>query len=195
MNSYYSRKNLGSWLKHFRLNSQNPSISSQTTLARKLFLEQKQVSKIELGEVEPRLETAAEWCKLTGWREGWDIVANIYGLHPFAVPPVHPELSERLPESIMNARQQLTTALDSLDEIERAITKRRPNKNIDIDDIKNNFMDLYDLKPAIKSMMYAAERDIELNIDEVKDEWTAKSVANEVVLPNMAQMEKEKAEA
>ncbi|WP_143018935.1 helix-turn-helix domain-containing protein [Natribacillus halophilus] len=190
MNTYYRRGNLGLWLRHFRLNSRNPSITSQTTLARKLFLEQKQISKIELGEVEPRIETAAEWCSLTGWREGWDIIAHMYQLHPFAVPPVHPELSERLSDSIINMRQQLMTALESLDEIEKANNKRRPTRELDIDNVfQQQIGDLFDLLPAVKSMMYAAERDIDLNIEEVTQKWTKGSVADQVVMPTMSQLE------
>ncbi|GAA0463219.1 hypothetical protein GCM10008935_18580 [Alkalibacillus silvisoli] len=193
MNTYYRKSNFGEWLRYFRINSRDSSIESQSSLGKELHLDQKQISKIERGEVEPRIETAFKWCEITGWEEGQDIIANMYQLHPFAVPPVHPELSQRLSDSIGNMRQQMLTAIESLDHIERINNKRRPGRDLEIDDVlKKRISDLFDLMPAVKSMMYAAKRDISLDIKEINQMWTCRCVADQVVMPTLNQMEQGK---
>nr|WP_246407275.1 helix-turn-helix transcriptional regulator [Geomicrobium halophilum] len=180
-------------MRYFRINSRDSSIESQNALGKELHLDQKQISKIERGEVEPRIETSFKWCEITGWEEGQDIIAHMYELHPFAVPPVHPELSERLSDSIGNMRQQMMTAIESLNHIEKANNKRRPGRDLDIDDVlKKRISDQFDLMPAVKSMMYAAKRDIGLDIREINQMWTSGCVADQVVMPTMSQIELEK---
>lgn len=196
MNTVYRRQNLGDWLRHFRLNSYNSAIRSQTDLANELFTEQKRISKIEQGEVEPRLELAARWCEVTGWHEGWDIISHMYQLDPFSVPPIHPELSRRLGDAIINMRRQIRQAEKALDDLEEANNSRRPTRPFEINNIlKKDACELFDLIPATKTIMYAAERDIDLNIEEISREWTLSCLSDDLLVPTFDRLKRTLAEA
>ncbi|SFP09534.1 helix-turn-helix domain-containing protein [Salibacterium halotolerans] len=195
MNTVYRKSNLGEWLRHFRVNSFDESVRSQQGLANRLHTDQKKISNIEHG-AEPRLEFASEWCKATGWHEGWDIVAHIYQLDPFSVPPIHQELSKRLSDAILNMKKQMLQAWKALEDLEEVNNSRRPTKPVEINHIlKKDACDLFDLIPATKTILYSSERDIGLDIEDITSEWTMGCLSDDLIIPTLSELEKELASA
>lgn len=196
MNTVYSMFDVSDFLRHFRLNSYHPEVRTQVALATKLGRRQKDISNIENGVENPRLELIAEWCKVTGWYEGWKMIAHTYNLHPLAVPPIHPELSKDLGDAIINMRRQIKRAEEALDAIEEAYNSRRPTRKFEIDNMfKLDAREVFDLIPATETIMYAAERDVGLDITEINRLWTKSCIKDELLMPNISKMDKQLAVA
>lgn len=173
MSAVYRKDSLGSVLKHFRVKSRKHTGGlSQGMLADKLFVAQQAVSRIELGLEIPTKEIIAKWVRVTGYEEGWDLYANMNNLHRFALPPIRPELNERFSETLLNMEEQLQEAMRGLEILKSLQNQRIPGKPFEITPpFLSALQDLIDLKPAVKSVFYATERDLKADTEEVFSNW------------------------
>lgn len=184
-NRLYKRHEIPQRLAYCRLYSYKPEFRTQKALAKALGTSPQRLSEIENGIVEPNLELAARWCRITGHHEQWDIIKNAIDLEPFAVPPVHPEFNQRLSDAMINLFEELPEAMTALEEMQRIWNNRRPGKPFDARPLLNPAKQLFDVFQAIKTIMFAAEREAGLSNDEVARIWSQDAVSKEIVPPKM----------
>ncbi|WP_019123779.1 helix-turn-helix domain-containing protein [Brevibacillus massiliensis] len=193
-NKAYLRQQLGLYLKHFRINSYDHSLRTQSDLGAALGITQKQVSLIECGLSEPSVQLAAEWSKKTGWFEGCDLVTYLYGLDPLELVPVDPQLNQSVSEALHNLRRQLRQALEAVeqfvdDEPEVALAIRRGGYTVD-PLTKFNEKQIADLIPAVRTFFYAAERQNRTDLQEICSMWNVEALAEQVAMPKIDQLDK-----
>jgi DNA-binding XRE family transcriptional regulator len=191
-NTAYARQQIGLYLKHFRLNAQDSSIRTQTGLGAVLGLDQKRVSNIECGYDEPSLKVAADWCRLTGWFEGWDLISHIYGLDPFGFVPVDPALNQSVSDALHNLRRQLKQALDAVEQLieeEPAVSLAiRRGSYKPSQETKHHEKQVADLIPAVKTYFYSLEREKRSEMKEIGYMWNLEALTEQVAMPRIDQL-------
>lgn len=182
-NKPYSRHNINHLMRDLR----NHSGFSQIALGKVINRTQKQISDIENGLVEPTPELAIKWFTALGAFEHVDLVHYIYDLHPLAAAPINPELNEDLGRAILNLKQQIQHALDSINKIEEWMTDLRPGLVADVP--LNDFRELFDLCPGVRTTLYALNREFGINLKSLSDDWTRKSFSTRVAMPRYEEKE------
>lgn len=192
-NTAYARQQIGLYLRYFRLNSYNHSCRTQVGIGAIIGLDQKRISNIECGYDEPSLQVAAEWCKATGWYEGWDLISHVYGLDPFGFVPVDPALNQDVAKALHNLRRQLKQAREAIDclideEPEIDLAVRQGNYRMDPSQ-KNQTKQIADVIPAIKTYFYALEREHRAEMRDIGAMWNNEALAERVAMPRINQLE------
>lgn len=192
-NTAYARQQIGLYLRYFRLNSYNHSCRTQVGIGAVIGLDQKRISNIECGYDEPSLQVAAEWCKATGWYEGWDLISHVYGLDPFGFVPVDPALNQDVSDALHNLRRQLKQALDAIEKLideEPAVNLAIRRGSYETNQVmKINKKQVADLIPAVKSYFYALERENRAEMREIGYMWNLEALAEQVAMPKIDQLE------
>ncbi|SDH82562.1 hypothetical protein SAMN04489735_10715 [Aneurinibacillus thermoaerophilus] len=190
-NGLYNKQNLGLYLRFFRENSFVPGCEKQIVLAKILGISQKRVSEIENGFVKDiRLELALNWCTATGWHEGREVVMCMYGVDPLALPPITPEFNQRYGDALLNLRKQLKDALAAVDDLMEIWNSRRPNRIPQTKDMLSEKKQIIDVKSAINTTLYAAEREFSFEIPEVVRVWTQNTLSDGMIMPLPEELQK-----
>ncbi|WP_299090437.1 helix-turn-helix transcriptional regulator [uncultured Metabacillus sp.] len=176
-NKPYSLHNLNQEMRDMRIQSD----FSQIALGQILGRTQKQMSEIENGLIDPSPELAINWFTALGAFEHVDLVHYIFDLHPLAAAPIDPRLNEDLGRAILNLKQQIQHALDSIESIEEWISDLRPGQVTEVP--MNDFKELYDLCPGVRTTLYALNREFGINLKTLSDDWTRKSISQRVAMP------------
>jgi len=189
-NTAYRRQQVGQYLRYFRVHSYDERYRTQTELGKVLGLSQKQVSLIENGLLEPTLQAAAGWCRITGWHEGWQLISHMYHLDPLDVVPVHPELNSSLASTILNLEKQLREAQEALEELKRIWQARRPGRELEVSRyLLEHKKQIFDLIPAVESLLIAAEREAGVPLEEVARVWNQHVLDEGIAMPRLEELE------
>lgn len=185
----YARQQIGLYLKHFRINSMQPSVRTQVALGIALGIDQKRVSNIECGYDEPSIKIAAKWCEITGWYEGWDMLTHMYRLDPFSLAPVDPILNQDVSDAILNLKKQLIEAGEAIGALEKEEPKL---KRMELKGVRpmsmsmqNHQKQLIDLIPAVKTLFYSLQRSGRANMGEVGSMWNNEAFREYVAMPKV----------
>ncbi|MGG3012253.1 hypothetical protein ABEO98_22565 [Brevibacillus parabrevis] len=192
-NTAYARQQIGLYLRYFRLNSYDHSCKTQVGLGAVIGLDQKKISNVECGYDEPSLQVAAEWCKATGWYEGWDLISHVYGLDPFGFVPVNPILNQDVAKALHNLKRQMKQAREAIDllideEPEIDLAVRRGTYQMDAT-TKNLKKQVADLIPAVKTYFYALEREDRAAMREIGAMWNNEALSEQVAMPKISQLD------
>lgn len=175
MKSIYAQDTLGDLLRYCR----DQAKMSQEQLAIKLNVDQKYVSNAELNRFEPRLKDLSNWFMTTKCYEGWEAIVHMNQLTPFSAPPIMPELAQSFSSNLMNAEEQLTTALQAVKELQRYANHHVPGQPFEMDSQFYNYMqDLFDLRPMVHTTFYSAERSLNCDIQKVIGGYSAQIISS-----------------
>lgn len=192
-NKAFCMRNFGEYLRHYRVNNPNPNMRTQIQIAKRLNLDPKKVSKVECGDIEPDIALAAQWCIALEWYEGCDLLTHAYGLDPLGFVPVDPELNQNVSETLHNLRRQLRQALESVEELidHEPVSNRAARRGTYklTTEAKNHIKEVADVIPAVKSYLYAAERENRAEMREIGRMWNNEALSGQVALPRVDQLE------
>ncbi|PAE17256.1 hypothetical protein CHH91_04410 [Virgibacillus sp. 7505] len=184
-NKAYSLENLHLQMREERLCAG----LSQEQMGALLKKGRKAVSEIENGYVKPNPLLAIRWFEITESYEHIDLVHYLFNLHPLATVPVDPELNQRPAMATNNLRRQIEHALPAIERIEEWMLKQRPGRKTEIP--LGDFKELSDLDDALKTLFYACQRKVGLDMKEVSDSWTMEALADQVAMPRYQEKTKE----
>ncbi|MED4783469.1 hypothetical protein [Brevibacillus choshinensis] len=192
-NRAFSMGNFGEYLRHYRVNNPNPNMRTQIQVATHLRIDPKKVSKVECGEIEPDIALAAEWCIALEWYEGCDLLSHAYGLDPLGLVPVDPALNQNVSETLHNLRRQLKQALAAVEELidNEPVANRAAMRGTYqlTTEAKNYIKEVADVIPAIKSYLYAADREDRAEMREIGRMWNIEALTEQVAMPRIDQLE------
>lgn len=175
MKSIYAQDTLGDLLRYCR----EQAGMSQQALADKLLRDQKFVSNAELNRLEPRLRDLSKWFMITKCYEGWEAVAHMNQLTPFSAPPIMPELAQNFSSNLMNAEEQITTALQAVKELQTYANNHVPGQPFLMDAPFYNYMqDVFDLRAMVHTTFYSAERSFNCDIQKVIGGFSAHIISS-----------------
>lgn len=187
-NRLYSKEQIGLYLRYFRENSHVPDYQKQSALGRALGISQKRMSHIENCLCAPDLEIVLRWCTLTGWHEGREMALYMYDVTPMALPPITPELNQRYIDSLINLKEQLMHAMESVDASIENYNSRRPGQAFSFINLMPEKKEIVDLIPAVKTVLYSAEREFGFDIPEVMRTWIQESLADGLTMPRLDEL-------